>query len=165
MGAAAGMIALAVVIMWQVLNPSPTRDEVPQPTPIPRDALVFGAAPTLGSRNAKIGIVEFSDFQCPFCAIVATLLFARPRQPSESAFVESAKDIGLDTVAFEACRTLQSVRELVEQDRRQGETLGVTGTPTLFFGRTERSSIRVTDVLVGARPISEFQEVLNRLMR
>jgi protein-disulfide isomerase len=31
----------------------------------------MSGAPSLGSETAKIGIVEFSDFQCPFCSRLA----------------------------------------------------------------------------------------------
>ena len=40
----------------------------PTPTPIPRQDIKFDKdSPAWGSPNAKITIVEFSDFQCPYC--------------------------------------------------------------------------------------------------
>lgn len=32
-----------------------------------RESIDLDGAPVLGNRQAKIGIVEFSDFQCPYC--------------------------------------------------------------------------------------------------
>ncbi|MGB0496508.1 MAG: DsbA family protein, partial [Kangiellaceae bacterium] len=34
----------------------------------PRTQIPIGKSPTLGSDDAKITIVEYSDFQCPYCA-------------------------------------------------------------------------------------------------
>jgi protein-disulfide isomerase len=39
----------------------------PTETPVPRQDVKFDNAPTWGPDNAKVTIVEFTDFQCPFC--------------------------------------------------------------------------------------------------
>jgi protein-disulfide isomerase len=38
-------------------------------TPVPRQNVTFDQAPIWGPMNAKVTIVEFSDFQCPYCEI------------------------------------------------------------------------------------------------
>ena len=48
-----------------VLLPKPKR---------PVFKLEVGKAPFQGDKNAKVTLVEFSDFQCPFCAKGATLI-------------------------------------------------------------------------------------------
>ncbi|MBI5543835.1 MAG: thioredoxin domain-containing protein, partial [Deltaproteobacteria bacterium] len=34
----------------------------------PKPTLAIGGSPVMGSKNAKVQIFEFSDFQCPFCS-------------------------------------------------------------------------------------------------
>lgn len=45
-----------------------------QPLPAEKQAkLAAGAAPSFGPEDAKVTIVEFSDFQCPFCTRAASV--------------------------------------------------------------------------------------------
>ena len=38
------------------------------------ETLVLGRSPVLGVPSAKFKIIEFSDYQCPFCSIVDPVL-------------------------------------------------------------------------------------------
>ena len=40
---------------------------LPAPTRAPKVDVTIGHLPTLGDDNAKVTVVEFSDYQCPFC--------------------------------------------------------------------------------------------------
>ncbi len=51
------------------LLPSPT----PAPTPVNID--VLAGVPVLGNNNAKVTVVEYADFQCPFCKEWQQLFF------------------------------------------------------------------------------------------
>lgn len=51
-------------------------------------ALVAGPAPAFGPETAPVKVVEFSDFECPFCARAAATVHAiRARYDSEVRFV------------------------------------------------------------------------------
>ncbi len=64
----------------QVINDILSGKAAPsEPTPAPaaagaRKKLLVGSAPTWGPANAKITIVEFSDFECPFCTRGASVM-------------------------------------------------------------------------------------------
>ncbi len=54
---------------------------------LPKKPLALAGAPTLGSRDARVGVIEFGDFQCPYCAV-----FARTTLPYlEKEYVEPGK--------------------------------------------------------------------------
>lgn len=38
-----------------------------QPTPAPKQDVAIGHLPILGNKDAAVTVIEFSDFQCPFC--------------------------------------------------------------------------------------------------
>lgn len=51
----------------------PVEVYIPKPRR-PTFAVEVGNAPTTGAKDAKVTIIEFSDFQCPFCAKGADIL-------------------------------------------------------------------------------------------
>lgn len=57
------------------------------PAPVARDAFKIRPANMLGDQNAKISIVEYSDFQCPFCGRFQKTVSA----PLIEAYVKTGK--------------------------------------------------------------------------
>jgi len=168
----------------------------------PRVAVSLGDDPVKGPASAPVTIVEFSDFQCPFCSKVTPTLkqleekygdklrvvfrdfplssihkdAAKAAEAAECAHAQgkfwemhdklfgdqsklqveglkkSAADIGLDAAAFNQCLDSGKFAAEVQKDVDEGMSYGVTGTPAFFInGR----------MLFGARPIEQFQEVID----
>src|ERR1035441_1457308 len=58
-------------LLEQQAKAAPAKDEGPK-----RAKLALQAAPMLGSKDAPLTMVEFTDFQCPFCKQFYTTTFA-----------------------------------------------------------------------------------------
>jgi len=58
------MLVVAGVLAWGALG---QRDRTPR-VPLPRNPLPIADAEIAGDPAARVAIVEFSDFECPFCA-------------------------------------------------------------------------------------------------
>ena len=164
--------------------------------------VVAGDDPAKGPATAPVTIVEFSDFQCPYCARVGPTLkrveevygekvrivfsdfpllqihkdaakaaeagtcaaeqgkfwplhdklFANQAKLTVADLKQHAKDAGLDAAAFDQC--LDSGKQTAEwnEDLKDGERYGVTGTPAFFVnGR----------LLGGAASFEKLAEVID----
>jgi len=157
--------------------------------------------PSTGGKNAPVTIVEFSDFQCPFCrgaensikavrdkygdkirliymdfplgmhphAMEAAragrcaaeqdkfwqfhdAMFADQSKLAAADLKATAQKLGLDIKQFNACFDQAKPDTGIRQDMAQGQSLGVTGTPTFFINGRE---------LVGAQPAPKFNEMID----
>jgi protein-disulfide isomerase len=61
------MAVVAGVMLWRTFE-TPGGEAPRQPVPIPTQPLSLEGLPLLGSREARVGLLVFSDFECPFCA-------------------------------------------------------------------------------------------------
>lgn len=179
------------------------RISLPPPEP-PILTVDTGHDPDVGPADAPITIIEFSDFQCPYCKKSVSelkelrriygerirhvyrdypgpthphaqtaaeaarcageqgkfwdyhdLLFERQSPGTGWDYADLAHELRLQQDAFLQCLQTGRYRQAVLEDLQDGIALGITSTPTFFInGRP----------LVGARPRSEFQAMIDRLL-
>ncbi len=165
--------------------------------------IAIDGRPYVGPDHAEVTIVEFTDYQCPFCGrhfretlpqllseyedSVKFVIRNFPRssihpfaqkasEAAECAFDQGkfweyhdnlfenqaaldsaslktyAEEIGLDSDAFNACLDSGANAERVLRDFRDGQSYGVTGTPTFFINGQR---------VVGALPFRTFQSLID----
>lgn len=160
--------------------------------------------PSLGPSNAPITIIEFSDFQCPYCQKWQTeawpkiqenfkdqvrlvyrdfpldsihenaasaaeaancagdqnkywpfhdKLFRAEQGLGQTAYLQYAKDLGLDQTKFEECLTSRKYKDEVQADFQYAADLGINSTPTFFINGIP---------VVGAQPYEVFKQVIEK---
>ena len=174
----------------------------------PPRVTVAAEGPSVGPVGAPVTIVEFSDFQCPYCARAGALakqiheryptqvrfvyrhlplerihphargaaeasacadaqgrfwdfhdkLFANQRKLAAADLQGYAKQLGLDTAAFEQCVKKRTTQALVDRDMAaateaaSGSGKRGLGTPAFFVNGI---------LLSGAKPAEEFFRVID----
>ncbi len=163
--------------------------------------------PERGNASAKVTVVEFSDFECPYCIRVQPTLqklrekyngkirwvfkdfplnfhphamdmhigskcvyrvnkdhyweffdkmFAQDRSAdilTKEGTAKLAASLGTDMNKYKACTEDPAVAAEIKDSIKQGEAVGVSGTPAFFInGR----------MLSGAQPMSAFEEVIQQ---
>ncbi len=167
----------------------------------PRVSVASAGHPSAGSLSAPVTIIEFSDFQCPFCRAAENslkqvrqkyrdqvklvymdfplsfhahamdaaraarcaadqdkfwqfhdALFLDQKKLNPDDLTQTAVKVGLDRVKFNSCLASGLHDAGIRKDLAEGNSLGVTGTPTFFINGRE---------LVGAQPPPKFDEVID----
>ena len=140
-------------------------------------------APTLGKSDSPVTLVEFSDFQCPYCQASAPVLkqlakkyadkvqivyrqypipslhpfafkaaeaslcandqgkfwdmhdamFQDQKKLAVSDLKATARRLGMNGKEFDACLDAGRHVEQVQNDQREGERIGVSGTPAMYI--------------------------------
>ena len=81
------------------------------------------------------------------------MLFANQGQNSQSDLKSYAKELGLDTVAFDNCLDSGEYSQEVQDQLAEGEARGVNSTPTLYINDIE---------LVGAQTFEILEEIIEQ---
>lgn len=214
------VVALGVggLTVWdRVYPPTPQSQPEGRPQPsLPSEPVSIEGAVLRGNRSAKVALIEFSEFQCPFCARSARDLLPelerrylrsgkvvlawrhyplaihqhaqKAAEAAECAGREgkfwefhdwafanqnalgvenlrvAAKTLGLGPSGFQACLDGETAAK-VKADIDFGKALFVDGTPTWFVGIVQPDGrVRVTERLDGARPLGDFERVINKLL-
>jgi predicted DsbA family dithiol-disulfide isomerase len=97
------------------------------------------------------------------------LLFAEQTQeptPDTKALEIQARKLGLNESEFHACLSARLALPQIRQDAGEAVTLGVSSTPTLFFGlRKPKDKVVVVRRIGRALEIEEVDEILDGLLR
>ena len=209
------MLTAAGFLVWENWPSSrPERGGTPR---LPTVAIPIDGAPVRGADSAKVAIVMYTDFECPFCAAAASgvlrelesvyvssgrvklvfkhfplaihesarsaaaaaicaghdgkfwqmhdVLFANQKRLGDADLDNYAASLGLEAPRFRTCRNDKKTTAVVDADIAQGQGLKVTGTPTFYLGLVRPGGgLQPTNVLVGARPMTEFRKILEQLL-
>ena len=169
--------------------------------------------PTLGNPNAKVTVVEFTDYQCPFCyrfekttfkqlkknyidngkvrwvvldmplsfhqdAMLAShcaaeqdkfwemreLLFQNQKKLKPEHIASYAKQVDLETEAFNQCINSNRYDEDIKRDIAQAEKQRISGTPTFIIGKTTADIIKGKRI-VGAQAYKVFSDELEAQLK
>jgi len=197
----------------------PTPSQAPPPTPTPPPPPPSGNPPSedddafLGDENAPVTLIEFTDYQCPFCGRFYSQTLAQiksdyvdtgkvkivmrdyplgfhnnAQKASEAtecaeeqqkfwemhdkifdnqslidvpSLKKYAGDLGLDQAAFDDCLDSGTYAQEVQDDMKDGQASGITGTPGFWIvgpdGKGEKLS--------GAQPFASFQAAFDRYLQ
>lgn len=93
-------------------------------------------------------------------------LFANQSALSSDHLIAHAQALALDLPRFTACLESSKYAEKIRSDVREGQKLGVTGTPMFLLGYVEAGGTRVKGVrwIRGAQPFPAFREALEALL-
>jgi protein-disulfide isomerase len=171
----------------------------------PAQQIDIARAPTRGPATAPISLVEFSDFECPFCAITAPvirqlllayptqvrfafkhyplpmhkesplaheaalaagdqgkfwemhdMLFAGQDKLTREDLIAKATQLHLDVARFAKDLDTHRFKPRVDQDRQEGNRLGVDGTPFFFING---------HAISGGASLSDFKHLIDAALK
>ena len=187
--------------------------------PVRAGKVDISSAPFIGNKDVKIAIVEFSDYQCPYCrrhftqtlpdiktnyidsgkvkyvmkqyplgfhakakgAAIAALcveklkpgqywkahesIFSGETKLNEVDYKQMAKSLGLAENKFNLCLENPEIIQQVDTNIREGEAVGVSGTPAFYIGKIVDGKVVNGQLVTGARPYASFSSVIDRLLK
>ncbi len=175
----------------------------------------LGEHAALGKDDAPVSMIEFTDYQCPYCkrfhdttfptlkekyidtgklryiamdlplsfhkqariaanaALCAneqnrfwqmrTAMFKNPRKLMKEDLLGYAKELSMDVDAFAQCMAQNRYAKRIQKDINVANAAGFTGTPSFVVGKNVNGVVNGA-ALIGAKPLADFENQINRLL-
>ena len=93
-------------------------------------------------------------------------LFANQQQLQPEALEKHAEALGLDVQAFKTCLGSGKYTDRINASLKEGQKVGVTGTPAFLLGYTQAdgAEVKAVKLLVGALPFATFKDNIDKLL-
>ncbi len=93
-------------------------------------------------------------------------LFDNQQTLQPEAWGGHAQALGLNVPAFQACLNSGKYTAQIDTSLKEGQSAGVTGTPTFFLGYTQRDegTVKAVKFLSGALPFNTFKDNIDKLL-
>jgi predicted DsbA family dithiol-disulfide isomerase len=93
-------------------------------------------------------------------------LFATQGALSDTALVDRAQVLGLDTKRFNECLSSGRYADELRKALEEAEKMGIDGTPIFFIGAVDASgeSMTVATRIAGAHPYEIFRSALDEIL-
>ncbi len=180
--------------------------------------------PVLGNKDAKVTLIDFTDYECPFCKRYFDDTFSKIKkdyidtgkiqyvvrdlplsfhanahkeaqaaecareQGGDEAYFKYhdeifkrttsngtglaltglsaiASDLGLDGAALQTCLDSDKYKAEVDKDLADAGSIGASGTPTFFIGKSSAGGVITGTKIVGAQPYSAFQAEIDKQLK
>ncbi len=83
----------------------------------------------------------------------------------QGKMLELMKKAGVDTTKALACSEQEATKQEIAKDIADGTKAGVTGTPSFLIGTLGEDGTVTGELVVGALPLSGFEEVINKYVK
>lgn len=201
----------------QAAPQAPLEDTTPQKVSVDDD-------PVLGNKDAKVTLIDFTDYECPFCKRYFDETFSeikknyidtgkikyvvrdlpldfhanahKEAQAAECAREQGgdeayfkyhdeifkrttsngtgialtelsiiANDLGLNGNLLQTCLDTEKYKDEVDKDLADASSVGATGTPSFFIGRSSSDGIITGTPIIGAQPYIAFQAEIDKQLK
>lgn len=191
--------------------------QIPEPTPTNLDPASIDDDAVLGDKDADITVIEFTDYQCPFCSRHYTETFSKIKEDyidtgkvkyvvrdfalsfhpnaqkaaettecaadqgkfwemhsklfssqdewssstdAVTVFKKFAKDLGMDSSAFDSCLDSSKHAEETLKDMQDGSASGIDGTPGFWIIGPDDQQKQIS----GAYPYDTFKAAFDEML-
>jgi protein-disulfide isomerase len=96
------------------------------------------------------------------------LLFSDQRAVADDNLQAYANSLNLDADAYANCITDEATAQTIKDSLNEGQSLGISGTPSFVIGLTDGTDfnkVHVTKYIRGAQPLTAFQGAIEELLK